>query len=57
MFWPAIITVHLHDTIDTSDMSKEEVPGLGKRVRDLVKKSVEENLKNPEEEKAPRFEK
>jgi 1-acyl-sn-glycerol-3-phosphate acyltransferase len=57
MFWPATITVHLHDTIDTSDMSKEEVPGLGKRVRDLVKKSVEENLKNPEEEKAPRSEK
>jgi len=52
MFWPATITVHLHDTIDTTGMSKEEVPGLGKRVRDLVKGSVEESLKNPEEKKA-----
>ncbi len=52
MFWPAAITVHLHDTIDTTGMSKEEVPELRKRVRDLVKGSVEESLRNPEEEKA-----
>ena len=52
MFWPATITVHLHDTIDTAGMSKEDVPELRKRVRDLVKGSVEEILKNPEEEKA-----
>jgi 1-acyl-sn-glycerol-3-phosphate acyltransferase len=52
MFWPATITVHLHGTIDTAGMSKEEVPELRKRVRDVVKESVEESLKNPEGEKA-----
>ncbi len=51
MFWPATITVHLHETIDTSGMSKEEVPGLRERVRDLVKGSVEESLKNAAAEK------
>jgi 1-acyl-sn-glycerol-3-phosphate acyltransferase len=52
MFWPATISVHLHDTIDTSGMSKEEVPGLRERVRDLVKGSVEVSLKNAAEEKS-----
>jgi 1-acyl-sn-glycerol-3-phosphate acyltransferase len=52
MFWPATISVHLHDTIDTSGMSKEEVAGLRQRVRDLVKGSVEESLKNAAEEKS-----
>jgi 1-acyl-sn-glycerol-3-phosphate acyltransferase len=52
MFWPATISVHLHDTIDTSGMCKEEVPGLRERVRDLVKGSVEESLKNAAEEKS-----
>ena len=52
MFWPATISVHLHDTIDTSGMSKEEVPGLRERVRALVKGSVEESLKNAAEEKS-----
>jgi len=52
MFWPATISVHLHDTIDTSGMSKEEVPGLREHVRDLVKGSVEEPLKNAAEEKS-----
>jgi 1-acyl-sn-glycerol-3-phosphate acyltransferase len=52
MFWPATISVHLHDTIDTSGMSKEDVPGLRERVRDLVKGSVEESLKNAAEEKS-----
>jgi 1-acyl-sn-glycerol-3-phosphate acyltransferase len=52
MFWPATISVHLHDTIDTAGMSKEEVPGLRERVRDLVRGSVEESLKNAAEEKS-----
>jgi 1-acyl-sn-glycerol-3-phosphate acyltransferase len=51
MFWPATITVYLHQTIDTAGMSKEEVPELRKRVRDLVKGAVEESLKSPEGEK------
>src|ERR1700757_3244060 len=52
MFWPAEIRVFLHASIDTAGMSKEEVPELRKRVRDLVKESVEESLKNKEGEKA-----
>jgi len=52
MFRPATISVHLHDTIATSGMSKEEVPGLRERVRDLVKGSVEGALKNAAEEKS-----
>src|ERR1700747_795732 len=51
MFWPATITVHLHDTIDTSGMTKENVPELRARIRDLVRGPVEESLKEPEEEK------
>ena len=51
MFWPATITVHLHDTIDTSGMTKENVPELRARIRDLVREPVEESLKNPQEEK------
>ncbi|HEY1422796.1 MAG TPA: lysophospholipid acyltransferase family protein, partial [Candidatus Acidoferrum sp.] len=42
MFWPAAITIHLHDTIDTTGMSKEEVPELRRRVRETVERPVEE---------------
>jgi 1-acyl-sn-glycerol-3-phosphate acyltransferase len=42
MFWPATITIHLHDTIDTTGMSKEEVPELRRRVRETVERPVEE---------------
>ena len=52
MFWPATITVYLHETIDTSGMTKDEVPALRARVRDLVQGSVEESLKNTAEEKS-----
>src|SRR6266446_6326622 len=52
MFWPGTITVHLHETIETSGMSKEEVPGLRERVRDLVKGSVEESREKTAEEKS-----
>jgi len=41
MFWPATITVHLHDTIDTANVTKEEVPELRMRVRNVVRESVE----------------
>jgi 1-acyl-sn-glycerol-3-phosphate acyltransferase len=36
MFWPATIAIHLHDTIDTSGMSKEDVPALRDRVRTII---------------------
>jgi 1-acyl-sn-glycerol-3-phosphate acyltransferase len=52
MFCPATIVVYLHQTIETTGMTKEDVPELRKLVRDLVKGSVEERLKNPQREKA-----
>jgi 1-acyl-sn-glycerol-3-phosphate acyltransferase len=36
MFWPATIAVHLHETIDTTGMTKEQVPALRARVHRLV---------------------
>ena len=44
MFWPATISIHLHDTIDTTGMTKEDVPALCARVRDLVRGPVEDSL-------------
>ena len=45
MLWPAKITVHLHDTIETKDLSKEDVPALRDRVREIISAPVEEALK------------
>jgi len=51
MFRPSTITVHLHDTIDTSALSKEDVPDLRARVRELVRGPVDESLANHAKEK------
>lgn len=44
MFWPAEITVHLHDTIDLSNLSREDVPALRDRIFATVSKPVDEWL-------------
>jgi 1-acyl-sn-glycerol-3-phosphate acyltransferase len=44
MFWPATITVHLHQTIETGGMTKEDVPELSKRVRATISEPVEAYL-------------
>lgn len=44
MFWPATITIHLHDAIETSAMTKEDVPELRKRVRHIVSRPVDASL-------------
>jgi 1-acyl-sn-glycerol-3-phosphate acyltransferase len=44
MFWPATISIHLHNTINTTGMTKEDVPQLCTRVRDLVRGPVEGSL-------------
>jgi 1-acyl-sn-glycerol-3-phosphate acyltransferase len=52
MFWPSEITVHLHDTIDLSNMAKEEVPALRDKVHSIVTAPVDaalNNVTNPEE--------
>jgi 1-acyl-sn-glycerol-3-phosphate acyltransferase len=36
MLWPATVTVYLHGTIDTTGLSKEDVPALRDRVRDII---------------------
>ena len=45
MLWPATITVYLHDTIDTKGLSKEDVPALRERVRQIIAASVEAQVK------------
>ncbi len=44
MLWPATITVHLHDLIETKGMTKQEVPALSKRVHDIISGPVEAGL-------------
>ncbi|MBS1866429.1 MAG: 1-acyl-sn-glycerol-3-phosphate acyltransferase [Acidobacteria bacterium] len=51
MFWPAEITVHLHDTIDLSNLRKEHVPALRDRVHGLISKPVDAALDVMENQK------
>jgi 1-acyl-sn-glycerol-3-phosphate acyltransferase len=44
MLRPATITVHLHDTIETKGMRKEDVPVLKQRVRKIIADPVEASL-------------
>jgi len=53
MLWPAIITVHLHDTIDTRGMRKEDVPALREHVRAIISAPVEEAVKKEQELHTP----
>jgi 1-acyl-sn-glycerol-3-phosphate acyltransferase len=41
MLWPATITVHLHDTIDTEGMKKEDIPALRDRVYAIITAPVD----------------
>jgi 1-acyl-sn-glycerol-3-phosphate acyltransferase len=45
MLWPATITVHLHDTIETKGLTKADVPALRDRVHAIIAAPVEEALK------------
>jgi 1-acyl-sn-glycerol-3-phosphate acyltransferase len=45
MLRPATVTVHLHDTIETTNLSKEDVPALRDRVREIISAPVEESLR------------
>ena len=42
---PATIVVHLHETIETQGMKKEDVPALKQRVRSAIEGPVEESLR------------
>src|SRR5262249_33696206 len=43
---PATVTIHLHDTIETKGLSKEEVPALRDRVRAIISAPVEDSLES-----------
>ncbi|GAC1663155.1 MAG: hypothetical protein NVS9B4_17610 [Candidatus Acidiferrum sp.] len=45
MLWPATVTVLLHDTIDTRNLKKEDIPGLRNRVREIIFAPVEASLR------------
>ena len=45
MLWPGKVTVYLHDTIETKRLTKEDVPSLRGRVREIISVPVEESLK------------
>ena len=45
MLWPATITIYLHDTIETKGLSKEDVPALRERVRQIIARPVEASLR------------
>ncbi len=45
MLWPATITIHLHDAIETKGLHKEDVPALRDRVRTIISAPIEEALK------------
>ncbi len=45
MLWPGKITIHLHDTIETKGLQKEDVPGLRDRVREIISAPVEAALR------------
>jgi 1-acyl-sn-glycerol-3-phosphate acyltransferase len=49
MLWPATITVHLHDTIDTKGMTKKDVAALRERVREIISAPVDASLEKPQE--------
>ncbi|MGC2530662.1 MAG: lysophospholipid acyltransferase family protein [Candidatus Acidiferrum sp.] len=48
MLWPATVTVHLHDIIETKGMTKKDVPALRERVRQIISAPVEAELEKPQ---------
>lgn len=48
MLWPASVTVHLHDTIETKGMTKKDVDALRARVHQIISAPVEAALKTPQ---------
>jgi 1-acyl-sn-glycerol-3-phosphate acyltransferase len=46
MFWPATITVHLHDSIGTTGLTKGDVQALRDRVRATISATVETSVRS-----------
>jgi 1-acyl-sn-glycerol-3-phosphate acyltransferase len=51
MLWPAKVTVYLHDTIDTKGLTKEDVPALRERVREIIAAPLEAALEEEQRER------
>jgi 1-acyl-sn-glycerol-3-phosphate acyltransferase len=49
---PALITIHLHDTIETKDLTKEDVSALSKKVRTIISAPIDSSLANSPQETA-----
>lgn len=46
MLCPATITIHLHDTIETKGLTKEDVPALRDRVRKIISLPLEDGIRD-----------
>jgi 1-acyl-sn-glycerol-3-phosphate acyltransferase len=44
MLWPATVMVHIHETIDTTGMKKEDVPALRDKVHAIIAAPVEARM-------------
>lgn len=44
MLWPATVTVYLHGTIETTGLTKEDVPALRDRVRAIIRAPLESSM-------------
>jgi 1-acyl-sn-glycerol-3-phosphate acyltransferase len=52
MLWPATITVYLHGTMETKGLTKDDVPALRDRVREIISAPVETSMKMGKEEES-----
>ena len=52
MLWPATIRVFLHDTIETKGLTKDDVPALRDRVRQIISAPVEASTKLKKEQES-----
>lgn len=46
MLYPSKITVHMHDTIDTASLTKDDVNSLMERAHEIVSKPVDEHYRS-----------
>jgi len=56
MLWPGKITIHLHDTMETTGLRKEDVPALRDRVRAIISAPVEAALQAERATREPAIE-
>lgn len=52
MLWPATIMIHIHDTIETKGMKKQQVPALRDRVREILSAPIEAELRSTSDAQA-----